>query len=130
MASEINGISNNRSWLVHIDLPLQKHRTLVQHLVFHSLPMTTLFLSISDFQASSVSLHYILNHHVIRVDPSNVLLLRRRIGGREAIACDLPFTINFSEDEQLLISLVSFTTTFDDSSTGRVGTCIMSAARF
>ena len=73
MASEINGISNNRSWLVHIDPPLQKHRTLVQHLVFHSLPMTTLFLSISNFQASSVSLHYILNHHVIRVDPSNVL---------------------------------------------------------
>ena len=57
------------------------------------------------------------------VDLSDVFLLRR-IGCREAVACNLPFAADFFEDKQLLIGLVPFATTFDDRSASRVGACI------
>ena len=70
------------------------------------------------------------NPHVILVKPSKVTLLRRRIGRREAVASDFPLAVSFFEDKQFLISLIPFATTLDDSGTGRVGTCILSAGMF
>lgn len=64
----------------------------------------------------------------MHIELSNLLLLRRRICCREAVACDLPFSADFFQHEQLLIGLVPFATTLDDSGASRVGTCIWSAA--
>ena len=52
MANEINGISKSRSWLVHIDPPLQKPGTHVQHLAFQGLSFSLLLF---DFQASFIA---------------------------------------------------------------------------
>lgn len=75
-----------------------------------------------DFQAGFVAQEYISNIQVMHIDLLSLLLVRRRIGCREAVACDLPFSADFFEHEQLLIGLVPFATTLHDSSPSRVRT--------
>ena len=93
-----------------------------------SLPILP-FRSLISKQASS-AFYEISNFHVILDKPSKVTLLRRRIGCREAVACDPPLAVSLSEDKQFLISFISFATTLNDGGTGRVGPCILSAGIF
>lgn len=51
-----------------------------------------------DFQATFLASDPISTFHVMPVDQSDVFLLRR-IGCREAVACNLPFAADFFEDK-------------------------------
>lgn len=94
------------------------------------LSMPTLpFRFLISNQASS-AFYEISYFHVILVKPAKLTLLRRRIRCREAVACDFPLAVSLSEDKQFLIRLISFATTLNNSGTGRVGTCILSAGMF
>ena len=75
-----------------------------------------------DFQAGFVAQEHISNLQVMHIDLLSLLLARRRIGCRETVACDLPFSAGFSEHEQLLIGLLPCSTTLHHSITNRVRT--------